>query len=367
MYRKKLSAPTVESCKFRGDVRREDDTEVATCRLLKAMLGRGDPRWCEVMRDACDACCQSFPPSKENLNPVVASLVYEACARIVAAGPASRQLERIRELGQRAAEQLHVIYPTDQPAIIPQRTASGPLSKLVPPPRARRGRRVRNWAVGVTTAPRREPTLEACLESLVRAGWPAPHLFVDSAVRIPDRFLDLPGTFREEKLGAWPNYYLALAELLMRAPYADAYMIVQDDVVLFDRENLREYMEQMLWPGRSTAMVSLYCCEVDSRPESGWHRRRRSWPSGAHVFVFPPQLAKAFVMDPSVFAHRWEPDPVWARCVGDLIDNWARDRRLDVWFPTPSLAQHIGHASTLWPGARAVGSRRADRFAGDLE
>ena len=367
MYRNKLRAPTVETCPFRGDVRGEGDTEMATCRLLRTLLECRRGEWCEVRRDACDACCQSVPPSKENFNPVVASLVYDATQRILAAEPDGCDLSRMRPLHEQAARLLSLVSSEDEAPIVPRRSGLSRLPQLVPPPAKRHGRRVRSWAVGVTTAPRRQPTLEACLESLARAGWERPYLFVDSAVRVPDRFLHLPGTFRDEKIGAWSNYYLALSELLMRAPHADAYMILQDDVVLFDRRNLREYLEAaVLWPGRSAGLVSLYGSEVDSRPEPGWHRREGGWVSGAHALVFPPALARAFLMDPSVFGHRWGPDPVWSRCVVDVIENWTAAHRVDAWFPTPSLAQHVGDSSTLWPTARTQGSRRADRFAGDV-
>jgi hypothetical protein len=366
MYRKKLKAPTVETCKFRGKVRRENGIEVGTCRLLQALIDGPDQGWCRVRRDACDACCQSFPPSKENVNPVVASLVYTAAARILAAGPAGYDLERISALRETAMAQLNLVRSGEEAPVVPARTLSSPLSQLVPRPAKRHGRRVRRWAVGVTTAPRGQPTLEACLESLIGAGFEKPYLFIDSPVRVPDRFAHLPGTLRDEKIGAWPNYYLGLLELLMREPDADAYLIVQDDVVFFDRENLRQYLEDVLWPGRSTVLVSLYSAAVDTGPEPGWHPRRGGWVSGAHAFLFPPQMAKAFVIDRTVFQHRWLPHPVWSKCLDDLIGNWARDRRVDVWFPTPSLAQHVGDASTLWPNARVVGSRRAEPFAGDL-
>ena len=38
---------------------------------------------------------------------------------------------------------------------------------------------------------------------------------------------------------------------------------------------------------------------------------------------------------------------------------------LKIFFPTPSLVQHIGDVSTLWPAGRAWLERKADRFAGD--
>src|SRR5207244_12425388 len=66
-------------------------------------------------------------------------------------------------------------------------------------PSERKSPRVQNWAVGVTTAPRPQPTLHSCLDSLFRAGWQEPRLFVDSAVTIPDRFSDLPLTFHRSE------------------------------------------------------------------------------------------------------------------------------------------------------------------------
>lgn len=365
MYHKKLKFPTVDTCGFRRRVRGEGAAERATCRLLVEVLRCGEDSWCKVGRDACEACCRSFPPSAENINPVVASLLYDACSQIVTGDATGYDLPWIREVRWMAVQHLNVACQ-DEPTTAPsKRNVSKTLLQLVPKPPKRHGQRIRQWAVGVTTAPRREPTLQACLESLVRAGWEVPFLFMDSPVRVPHAFLDLPGTFRDQKIGAWPNYYLALMELMMRQPHADAYMIVQDDVIFFNRENVREYLEEVLWPGDSLGLVSLYCSRMDTQSKSGWHRRRGKWVAGAHAFVFAPQLAKAFVSDRSVFEHRWDADPADAKRIHDLIGDWASDHGLHVWFPTPSLAQHVGHTSTLWSTARAVGPRRADQFAGD--
>ena len=50
-----------------------------------------------------------------------------------------------------------------------------------------------------------------------------------------------------------------------------------------------------------------------------------------------------------------------------VIGEWAARSELKVFHPTPSLAQHIGEASTLWPIGGVGGNRRADRFAGEIE
>ena len=367
MFRKKLAAPTVETCPHRCQVRDEDGEEAATCSLLKEVFGCRDDQWSQVRRDACDACCQSFPPSSRNLNPVVASLAYESASQIVQLAPAKCDLDHIGKVARDVLRKLHLDQPDDNAPPVVQQGSGRSLDRIVPRPARRYGTRVRQWAVGVQTSPRRETTLESCLKSLARAGWDSPYLFVDSAVQIPEQFSHLPGTFRDEAVGAWPNYYLALAELMMRRPYADAYMIVQDDVVLFDRESLREYLERALWPSRLPALVSLYCYTYDTQPDAGWHRRRRTWPAGPLAMVFSPPLAKAFVQDETVFSHRWDADPDRAVRVVDVIARWVGACRLDVWFPSPSLIQHIGETSTVWDAGRSTAARRAGWFAGDSE
>jgi hypothetical protein len=115
---------------------------------------------------------------------------------------------------------------------------------------------VLTWAVGVTTAPRAVPTLGRTLESLVRAGWDHARLFVEPGVDIPRRFAGWPKTVRDEPLGAYPNWYLGLAELVMRQPRAEAYFMLQDDVVF--ARGLREWLEYALWPAENCGAVSAY-------------------------------------------------------------------------------------------------------------
>ena len=74
---------------------------------------------------------------------------------------------------------------------------------------------------------------------------------------IPQQFRHLPLTARDERLGAFPNWYLALAEMVMREPWAEAYLLVQDDAVL--ARNVREFLERELWPSPNVRAVSIYC------------------------------------------------------------------------------------------------------------
>jgi hypothetical protein len=74
------------------------------------------------------------------------------------------------------------------------------------------------------------------------------------------------------------------------------------------------------------------------------------------------------VTDPLVIEHRSNPTEGLVN-IDILIGRWADERRLPIWFPSPSLVQHIGNESSIWsdPDSRAIGERRANRFAGDID
>jgi hypothetical protein len=169
------------------------------------------------------------------------------------------------------------------------------------------------------------------------------------------------------EVGAWSNYYLAMVELLMRAPEADAILLVQDDVLFYDRQDLRGYLERCLWPTDPPGIVSLYCSAAYSRDEPGWHLFDGVWVWGALAFIFPTELARKFATDPIVMEHRHGAGDEGCANVDVAIGDWAARNNIPLHYPCPSLAQHIGDVSALWPSQRASGYRRADRFLADLE
>jgi hypothetical protein len=204
------------------------------------------------------------------------------------------------------------------------------------------------------------------LESLAAAGWPRPHLFIDGAVTIPHEWSHLPMTSRDEQVGAWPNYYLALLELLMLEPLADAFMLVQDDVEFYCRENVREYLEEILWLADTPGIVSLYCATPDTRAERGWFKHPGRWNYSSLAFIFPRELAQQLVIAPSVFRHRWAEGDEGRVGVPDVISEWAVATATPLYFPTPSLVQHIGETSAIWLRAFELSpARRAGRFLED--
>lgn len=357
---------TPEECRFRTAVGLDATGEFATCGLVREALPLADEQSCRARRDACVACCDADPATPAIWNPVVASLAYQAASDLAARPDRGEEaLRRADDVRQRAINHLDVCRDGGDRREV---TRFDRLDDLLPAPAPRRRARISKWAVGVTTSPRRQPTLDQCLDHLTRAGWQTPHLFMDGAVRIPERYGHLPGTLRSPAVGAFPNHYLALCELTLREPHADAFLIFQDDAIVYDGENVREYLERTLWPGDAAWVASLYCADPYTASRFGWHRLRGAWIWGALAFVFSRAAAQKYLRDWRVCRHRWGPRDWSSRGGLTLIDcvigRWARRRRVPVWFPTPSLVQHIGETSTLYMSNAAAGPRVAKLFVG---
>jgi len=365
----------VEDCPFRSDVGKIQDREMACCGFLREITGVKQVQLCHVARDACEACAETFLPSFDDINPVVASLLFNLTEQITSAGgTAGCDANKARRLNAVATDSIPTLLPGEDDCVAVKtrlgRSANRlpPVEQLLPKPTGGNRASIEKWSVGVTTAPRRVPTLDDCLDSLIAAGFQKPRLFMDSAVPVSAEFADLDVTLREPQIGAWPSYYLALVELIMREPDADAFMLVQDDALFFDHPDLREYLEQAMWPEDTPAIASLFCPSRYTQPVDGWQQfpSDNAWVFGAETFVFSRDAARQFIADEIVVLHRWRPGKDGLVHIDDVIGEWVRRQQVPLFYPTPSLVQHIGHVSTLWPSVRAVGRRRADRFAGDI-
>lgn len=225
-------------------------------------------------------------------------------------------------------------------------------------------RYVTTWSVGVTTAPRRQPTLAECLASLRDAGWNRPHVFAEPGVDLPAGFEELPFSRRHATLGAFPNWYLALTEMFFSAPQVEAYFLCQDDVIF--AQGLRDYLEWNLWPAPEVGVVSVYCpshyavgrspgfCVEDYGDET--------W--GALAYIFSNPSVRRFLAHPLPLDHRHHGRRKGLRQIDGIVGAWCRAEQLPYFVHNPSLAQHIGETSTLGSSPNRAG-RRADRFLSD--
>ncbi len=359
---------TIE-CRYRKPATDALDGDLAVCGLLQELTGALDPQLCTVASDACRACCSWFPPSPRDLNPVIGSLLYNISTRIVdQGGVPGCDAHCAAGLNELAMQNIPV--EDDCVAVSTETNCQGnldcaDLAKLIPRPRRRCGPRVTKWAVGVTTAPRNQATLDDCLASLAAAGWNQPRLFIDGNVSLSTAPAALPATHHSPQIGAWPNYYLALCELVMRSPLADAYLLVQDDAMFFRHPSLRTYVESVLWPGHRPGVVSLFCSRAYAQPAAGWHELQEPFVWGAQALIFSHAVALALLADEQIVRHRLLPASDGLAKIDVAIGEWASRTGTPVYIPTPSLVQHIGHISTLWPAARADQNRRANRFLGN--
>ena len=113
-----------DDCSFRQPVPAHGPgtNGAADCGLLRSIAGAGAGNGTAaippVRRDACEACCDSFRPSADDLNPVVASLLYNIGHRLLESGAGGeRGRARARALMSKAEHDLadRVTAPTASP------------------------------------------------------------------------------------------------------------------------------------------------------------------------------------------------------------------------------------------------------------
>jgi hypothetical protein len=227
---------------------------------------------------------------------------------------------------------------------------------------------VTSWAVGVTTAPRRQTTLPRTLASLSGAGWGEIRIFAEPDSPVPTSVagVEITVTNRESIVGAWPNWYLGLAELYQREPLADAFLMVQDDVVFC--RNLRPLLETLLWPAERLAVVSLYNPRPSSDPAESW--AFEALPAheglpGALALAFPNHSARLLLADAQCLLHRRRGPSQALKLIDTVVGQWADRAALPALAVWPSLSQHIGQTSTIWPESEDRIVREAISFVGE--
>lgn len=376
------------------------------CFLVGELARVSDEAEIAVADEFCEACCQAREPSPTQLNPLVASKLFMATHRMLGGETAAFLDEaELTRLNHWARDNLSQLCSEPQrPRRLPAyqrrcqylgekigerecKSCTGSVRLKVfachhqrheaatirdcqtcpdYEPLLQVGGAVTSWAVGVTTAPRREPTIARMLESLAAAGWPEFKLFAEPGCEIPALPEGSAAVVRSQKFGAWPNFLLGLSELVLTTPDADAYLMCQDDTVFC--KGLRRYLEQQLWPGALVGVVSLHAASHQTREEhGGFFSEDVGWSAwGAQAYVFPNSSARALLCDPSVVNHRQRGIGEGLQNVDSVVGDWCRRAGLPYFLHAPSLTQHIGQTSAIWSeNARAEGRRQASDFVGE--
>jgi hypothetical protein len=216
------------------------------------------------------------------------------------------------------------------------------------------------WSYGVTTVPsRRHDLLPKTLQSLARAGFPRPRLFVDGAGPADYASLGLPLTCRDgPPLGAWGNWALALYELYVREPVCERYAIFQDDVLAV--ADLRAYLDACRFPKKGywnlyTAANAemavqdrgVHCGWIEGPPHPN-NIDQQCW-RGALGLVFDRAAAGIILSSRHGIEKPISTDRPRSNvdgAVGTIL--LAAGRR--EWVHGPSLLRHVGAVSTVKEG-----------------
>ncbi|MFV0445679.1 MAG: glycosyltransferase family 2 protein [Planctomycetaceae bacterium] len=228
-------------------------------------------------------------------------------------------------------------------------------SDAAPPESSRRHplrKHVTRFAVGITSAPRRIPTVAESARSIRAAGF-EPIIFAEPGTN------GLPSGFeivhRPQKLGCFHNYLQTLRDLLQRSPSAQAIVIFQDDAEA--APELREFLEHDLWPSSNTGAVSLYSPDFrgyESTSQLGFKRITGKYLMGAVAMVYPRSVAEALVTRHTAWRGVAKGEPLQDETKKKAVDTWighavAGEKR-HVYYPNPSLVQHIAETSSLGHG-----------------
>lgn len=209
------------------------------------------------------------------------------------------------------------------------------------------------WSYGLTTVPkRRHDLLPQTLASLKAGGFDNPRLFVDGDNDVVswEKQFGLEVTLRRPVIRAYGNWILALAELYIREPNADRYMVAQDDFITY--RNLRGYLEGCPWPGKG--YLNLYTFPSNQRDTPGWYEGAllnsgpEGWQTGrgAVALVFNLEAVQTLLIHQHMVERPTHAENGWKRIDGGVVTamNKAGFREF---VHNPSLLQHTGRVSAI--------------------
>jgi hypothetical protein len=225
-----------------------------------------------------------------------------------------------------------------------------------------------DWFVAVTTAPRKQCTLAASIDTMRTAGW-EPVVFAEpGSTKTNAQTLPNP-----TKLGVWRNW-LASAEYALANTSAKRILTVQDDS-LFHPDS-KAFIESIKWPAKHAAFVSLYTPKHYSQGRSVGVNRiktRSMWGACALVWdrqalsrVVRHEIAKTWLgaspkSGQGVYQSRRD-NPATIANSDTAIGKIVNALKLSMWFVDPSPVYHAAVHSTINHGGNA-GRRNCGRCA----
>lgn len=232
------------------------------------------------------------------------------------------------------------------------------------------------WFVAVTSAPRRDPTLAACIASLRVCGW-EPTIFAEPGTPIVSD--DVEYHWNKARYGVWYNW-LNACKIALKSK-ADFIMTVQDDA--YFHPDCKSYAESILWPDPNAGFLSLYTPSHYTDNKDGSYKTgvinvptKALW--GACALIWDPitlseviehRIAKNWLGVPpsdvrqrkSVIedrkANRWKIQNSDS-AIGTILNAMGKS----MWFVSPSPVRHIAEFSSINHGSN-TGKRNCGNCA----
>lgn len=220
-----------------------------------------------------------------------------------------------------------------------------------------------NWSYGVTTVPQRKDNLlQTTLDSLKRAGFDAPRLFVDGARDGYEKF-GLEVTYRWPILKTHGNWILSIYELFIREPNAQRFAIFQDDIILC--ANTRAYLDSCPYPPKSYLNLYTFPANLELAPpgEPGrgrwyeavslpdgcgqvYHGRMQQRGLGAVALVFDRDAVLTILQAQHMVERPMAIATYPKKVDGGIVESMNKAGFRE-WVHSPSLVQHVGDVSSM--------------------
>jgi hypothetical protein len=203
------------------------------------------------------------------------------------------------------------------------------------------------WSYGITTViDRKDTTFPATLESLRKAGFDKPRLFLDGAEPTEYKSLGLDITCHLPNIRTWGNWALALGELYIREPQAQRYAIFQDDFIAL--RNLRSYLDKVPFPEKGYWNLYTFPKNQVLAPKDGTigFYRSNQLGKGAVALVFDRTGVLDLFSSPDFLDKPQHVSKGWKNVDGNVITA-LRKKGYSEYVHNPSLTQHTGRHSTM--------------------
>lgn len=203
--------------------------------------------------------------------------------------------------------------------------------------------RIEKWAVGVTTSPRKHPTIVKTIKAMEKAGWDNGTIFAE-----PGSYINCGENWdyvhRCKKTGIFGNWMLGLYELFIRNIDADAFFIIQDDIIV--APGSKSYLEEALWFTDQPHLVSLFGPNAIDKDESNGWRKIAKYSGGPNSIIMSHETVQEILS--SIIPLRYYGIQHQKKTSFDDLGIFAlmSQNNWPVFYPKPSIGDHIGHQST---------------------